>query len=590
MPPMTQDDLDRLRATPEGAGLSMDAALGVLYLEREFALPREEAIQRVSPSPAPHGIDGFHVDETLGNAWLFLFRWTESRTAFQAPLQQLIETGIAAASGADAPGVAPDQFLLRLRGRWLAGQGVIQRVFVHPVFKGDAAVLDRGLVYARLREELENQKHLLDAFFGRPVTLAFEFRSASDGSVGAQAHQRVTHAWPVTIDRSIVRLGPTGESMRVGFARLSDLREMYKGMGARFFEANIRSILAEDTPTNRSLWKAFERVLLTGETDPLSVAFDHNGVTLSAERADEKDGQLILTEPRLLNGAQTVATFDRFMTAFANDPRLAAKSKELGELAVLTKIITDARNEFILRVTLNNNRQNPVKPWNLHANDLIQLELQDKFREEVNLYYERQERAFAALDDEGEEGTPEPALKDRKAIELVRLARTFLAADGDVSQLGRLTEVFESDSLYATVFAPRRLTTDARRIVLCYKIQYRLARVIREILERGENKYAWIGKARNAVWALLTQAVLNDPKLTDHEASWGTSLAVEPGFTDHLTSLASTRVRIVIGGIVEERHALDVAKGSFGFLRTNALLDACLARAKDRFGWSRRTI
>ena len=28
------------------------------------------------------------------------------------------------------------------------------------------------------------------------------------------------------------------------------------------------------------------------------------------------------------------------------------------------------------RVTINNNRQNPVEPWNLHANDDIQLELQ----------------------------------------------------------------------------------------------------------------------------------------------------------------------------------------------------------------------
>ncbi len=589
MPPIGQDDLDRLRATPEGAGLTPDAAFGVLYLEHEFGLSREDALQRVSPAPAPHGIDGFHVDEGLRNAWLFVFRWTDARTVFQAPLQQLADSGLAAAAGADAPGLAPDQFLLRLRGRWLAAQGVVDRVFVHPVFHGEAAALERSLAYGRLREDLENRKHLLDAFFGRPVTLAFEFRSAADGGVAGQAHRRVTQVHPVTLARPLTRLGPRGETLRIGFVRLTEMQAMFEAMGTRFFESNIRSILAEDTPTNRSLQRAFERVLLTGETDPLSVAFDHNGVTLSAERADEQAGVLRLTEPRLLNGAQTVATFAAFMAAHAGDPRLAARSDALAELCVLTKIITDAGAEFVQRVTLNNNRQNPVKPWNLHANDLIQLELQDKFREELGVYYERQERAFAALEEDDEEDVAVPAA-DRRALELVKLARTYLVADGDLAQLGRLTEVFERDDLYATVFAPRRLATDARHVVLCYKIQFRLARVLREIQERGEHKYAWIGRARNAVWALLAQGLLNDPGLADHAAAWGTRLTPEPGFTDHLASLASTRVRPLLGGVVEERHAAEIAGGKFGFLKTNALLDACLVKAKDRFGWTRRSL
>lgn len=590
MPPIGQDEIDRLRAAPEGAGLTLDAALGVLYLEREFALSRDEALRCVAVAATPHGVDGFHVDEALRNAWLFTFRWTPARTAFHVPLQQLIDTGLAAVCGADAPGLVPDQFLLRLRGLLLASQGVIDRVFIHPVFAGDAAALDRSLVCARLREEIENQKHVLDAFFGRPVTMAFEFRSAVDRSIGAQAHQRVTHAYPVTIDRPLVRHGPRGETMRVGFVPLADLHAMFKAMGPRFFEANIRSILAEDTPTNRSLHRAFEEVLLTGTTDPLALGFDHNGVTLSAERAEEKDGRLILTEPRLLNGAQTIATWDRFMAARAADPRLTANPKALDELRLLTKIITDAGSAFLLRVTLNNNRQNPVKPWNLHANDLVQLELQDKFREELGLYYERQERAFAALEEDDADADPVPGMKDRHAIELVKLARTFLVADGDLAQLGRLTEVFERDDLYATVFARRRLATDARKIVLCYKTQSRLPRVLREIHERGAHKYAWIGKARNAVWALLCQGLLNDPDLETHATAWGVKLAPEPGFTDHLVALGSSKVRLLLGGIVEERHALDIANGKFGFLRTNALLDACLARAKDRFGWTRRAV
>ena len=67
------------------------------------------------------------------------------------------------------------------------------------------------------------------------------------------------------------------------------------------------------------------------------------------------------------------------------------------DIRVMCRIITNASPEFVTTVTINNNRQNPVEPWNLHANDLIQLELQDKFRDDLGIYYERQEEAFANL-------------------------------------------------------------------------------------------------------------------------------------------------------------------------------------------------
>jgi hypothetical protein len=66
-------------------------------------------------------------------------------------------------------------------------------------------------------------------------------------------------------------------------------------------------------------------------------------------------------------------------------------------------------------VTVNNNRQNPVEPWNLRANDLIQLELQDKFRADLQMYYERQENAFDQLsaDDLSEYGITEDSRQSK---------------------------------------------------------------------------------------------------------------------------------------------------------------------------------
>ena len=76
---------------------------------------------------------------------------------------------------------------------------------------------------------------------------------------------------------------------------------------------------------------------------------------------------------------------------------------------------------------------------------MIQLELQDKFQEEMNLYYERQENAFAGMSDEELE---EAGLQPGRAIELLRLAQTFLVSDGDINNLSHMREVFESENVY----------------------------------------------------------------------------------------------------------------------------------------------
>jgi hypothetical protein len=589
MPDITLKDLEAAHAELASAhGGAPADYLGLVYLERTFALPRDAAAKQVTVVPNDYGINGFHADPAFGNLYLFRFEWGEKPGCFLVPFQMLVEGGMDRVFGADPPGIPPDPFLVQLRSRLLESQGAIQRVFVHLVFNGDPEAAERRAVYGRLREELENKKYLLDRFFGHPVTLVFQFRSAAGEQLGAPAHQKVTHVYPVRLDRSLEQHGPAGEVMRIGFARLVDVHAMYKGMGARFLETNIRALLSGETATNRSLAAALDRIVLKGERDPLVFAFDHNGVTLCAEKAEAASGGLTLTEPRLLNGAQTLATFDRFLAQHAEDARLKERRAALEELAVLCKVITDAGSDFVLNVTLNNNRQNPVKPWNLHANDLIQLELQDKFLEELGVYYERQERAFAALSEDALEAME---VKESKAVELLRLAQTFLASDGDLEQMSRLQEVFEDETAYREVFHPKRLRADARAILLCYKIHLRLPRLIREIQERGEKKWAYLRRARNLVWALLAQAVLNEPDLDGLKDRYGRRLGMEPGFTELLARLASTRVRLAIAAAVEEGPwAAALVEERYGFLRTNAVYEACFKVARERWSWTRKTL
>src|SRR6185369_9318414 len=151
---------------------------------------------------------------------------------------------------------------------------------------------------------LEAKKYLIDQFFGRPVPMVFQFLSAQGKKLGAIAHQRVTHRYPLHVDKTLERSGPLGESMRIGFVKLMDLHAMFKEMNYRFFERNIRASLSEDAPTNKSLYEALERLVLQEAADPSVFSFDHNGVTLYAEKIDSEKDRFVLTEPRLLNGAQ----------------------------------------------------------------------------------------------------------------------------------------------------------------------------------------------------------------------------------------------------------------------------------------------
>jgi hypothetical protein len=343
-----------------------------------------------------------------------------------------------------APAPGQDRFLRQLQSGLVENEGAIDRVCVHLVFIGDPAEAERSQALDKLQEDLENKRYLIDQRFGRLVTMVREFRPARTRRVGPTTDLRRTHTYPVQLGDTARRIGPQGETMTLGSIRLVDLGAMHREMGQRFFERNIRAALPEDEVVNRSIHQSLRPIAIEGREDARVFAFNHNGVTLSAEALSEEDARFQIAEPRLLNGARTVTTFARFLKASEGDQRLAEHRKALESIRVMCRIITEAQPAFVTAVTINNNRQNPVDPWHLHANDMIQLELQDKLRTELGVYYERQERAFENLC--GEE-LEEQGIREHKAVELSKLARTFLVIEGEIHKLARFREVFEDDQI-----------------------------------------------------------------------------------------------------------------------------------------------
>jgi hypothetical protein len=247
---------------------------GLLYLEQEFGLERDRALSQVAFGGNDYGVDGFHFDREKRNLYLFQFKWSESHAQFKQSFNRLIDAGMERIFGAGNQDQHLNQLLQQLKSCLIENEAVIDRVCIHFVFAGDPAEAERSQVLDKLREDLENKKYLIDQRFGRPVTLVIEFRSARTRKVGSTSHLRKTHTYPISLDETVTRAGPNGESMTIGFIRAVDLCTMYREMGERFFERNIRAALPEDKAVNRSIQQSIRRIVLDGKDDPRVFAFN----------------------------------------------------------------------------------------------------------------------------------------------------------------------------------------------------------------------------------------------------------------------------------------------------------------------------
>ncbi|MBL7963201.1 MAG: AIPR family protein [Flavobacteriales bacterium] len=551
----------------------------LLYLEDVLHVPRDKASQQVCFGPHDHGIDAYHLDTKKKSLMLFVFRHSRQHETFRTGYDQLLGGGLEQLFG---DGTGADEFLRMLRRRIQAERFGIDRVQFQFVFLGDPAEAERSTVLDKLREDLENKQHLINAYFGgRPVTMVVVYRSTSGRSSEAREHR--TRQFSLDLGTVLDATGPEGEAMHVGFMRLWDLHQMHKAMGDRFFERNIRYGMPDTSPANRAMEKAFRQMLLDGTQDSSRFLFDHNGVTFSCEKFEGNgDGTVTILEPRLLNGAQTITTIGRFLERHEDHAEINRMKDRLKKVRVLAKVVSEARDAFVVSVTINNNRQTPIQPWNLRANDLIQLQLQDQFRK-LGIFYERQERSFEGHTPEELE---ELGIVESKAIGLLKLAMTFLASEGEIDKMRSMRTAFEDDKTYELMFHPGRLNVDARRIVLCYKVQERLARITREIVEKGQHKYAFLPKARLLLFALMAQAVLNDDHAEKLADAHGHDMVMSADYAKLLYELASTRCRPILSELIAlPQYADKVAQERFDFLRTAAAFKHAMKIGADRYGW-----
>ncbi|WP_437650427.1 AIPR family protein [Sorangium sp. So ce362] len=559
----------------------------LLYIAEEVGKPVVDIAHQVAFGNNDFGIDAYHFDRERRNLYLYQFKWSEDYQLFKGSLARLAVAGMDRIFGNPHQVHEQNEMLLQLKMCLHENQAIVDRVLIYFIFNGDPEKAEGSAVLTAMREDLEKKKYLVDSYFsGRDVTLSFQFLS---NETRKKRHQIIkkTHRYTISFPSSVEAHADDGQLMHVGFVSLLDLHAMHMDMGQRLFEKNIRAGLEGERPVNRAIRAALERIV-KGDALPSEFIFNHNGVALYAERFEPDGGRATITEPRVLNGAQTITSITRFFEENEKNRLLDQHRDRLGLVRVLAKVVSRCDEDFVAAVTINTNRQNPVEPWNLRASDRIQLEFQDRFRDELGIFYERQENAFDALTDED---LHVMGVDQYKAIKIRPLAQTFLAAQGEIDRMSRLRDVFEQEQMYRAAFKESYLRTDARRILLAYKIHFRLSRIIREIVEKGAAKYAYVGRARNLVWALLIQAMLNDSKIDRLIENYGTRLVAEADFLEHLKTLASTRVRLILSeAFKEQRYQELIAEEKYSFLRTKATFQRCMEAADDKYGWKKQPL
>jgi hypothetical protein len=358
---------------------------------------------------------------------------------------------------------------------------------------------------------------------------------------------------------------------------------MYSDLGERFFEKNIRSGLDEGGMTNDHIKASLRRISL-GEEPFENFTLYHNGITLTAQRLESDGNRLRMVEPRVLNGAQTVKTLKQFVEEQGGTETALSLQRTMSGTKVMTRMIKSNDNDFLKRVTINNNRQNPIMPWNLRANDLIQVGFEESFAK-LGIYYERRENAYKNLTDDDLDFVG----VEKGVIEIRKFAQTLLAMQGQIDRIFEMKEVFENETWYSDTFKERYLDVDPRKFVLLYKIQFRLPTVIREIKNAGNDKYGYTSKAKNLLWCLSISGLLNDSNFNRYVERYGNSVGIEVGISEFLKTLTKSKLRVILNETFEKKkkYRSNIEEGKLSFLSSKALLKDCMETAKARFGWEK---
>ena len=289
------------------------------------------------------------------------------------------------------------------------------------------------------------------------------------------------------------------------FAKVIDfINYMKKDPYDLLFARNIRLDLGNTEPN--------ENIKNTFKDFPEEFAFSNNGITLICEEIipDLPGQELKILNPRVVNGSQTLHSV-RYIDKPSINARVMLRIIKVGKMNPDT-IDDDAikRKEIIHKISIRSNLQNPIKKWNLVANDDFQNSLKRYFRSK-NLFYETRKGEWKARKLE----LKQVNIKNGPFItRLTQLIASFYYNDKDLGPAlayGKLNELFDEDNKYDKI--TKIQVNDVYKIFL-------LGEIIKETLKYLK-KYQYINEIKDyiflSLFALFIKLIKDHLKLWEKE-------------------------------------------------------------------------
>ncbi|MEW6035975.1 MAG: AIPR family protein [Candidatus Micrarchaeota archaeon] len=191
-------------------------------------------------------------------------------------------------------------------------------------------------------------------------------------------HGHTPELGEVELDFENIVEGPGVPKSYIVNIRAEVLRKAYLKWKEKLFSRNVRIFYGTSKKANTAM-------KLTLNKEPKNFWYFNNGVTILSEKATKNASKIILKNPQIINGCQTVSTIGELAPNIVQDALIFAKIIEIGDELI--------NQNFIDTIIEANNRQTPVDERILKSNHPLQVRLQRKL-EDLGYYFERKEGQY----------------------------------------------------------------------------------------------------------------------------------------------------------------------------------------------------
>jgi len=443
------------------------------YLHQAYRISEIEAQNQSSEQSADEGgvrgydfgLDAFYLDRSESKTKLVVIqaKYSESLSYISKGFKDLerclpqIQNQLAAV-GSDVP--IQNKVLVNLRSALNRLDPEARKALDIELLVIHLCDADHEIIGSRTREARESLKEAAQESFPDRVCV---IKDIGPREMGPQQEIAVSSPWiPLTLNSPAlppVKVGSAEMYYGVGF--LSELVDLYLQRRDALFSKNVRYFIKDKKNTEKGaagkMKQTLRQICIESDLDPEIFALYHNGVTVFAHDIEPTESVIRVREPYVLNGCQTIKNAYLYLYNPRNRNRISEDKWK--RILVPLRILCTKDDDLTRSVTINNNRQNAISYAALRANDPVQIQLEERFKK-ARIFYERQEGAYASLEDSNPEIIEEEYANTRgKLVNIVDLARSIAAAAGEIYYAKHPSDLFEIDAAYNRVFSGKRLAS-----------------------------------------------------------------------------------------------------------------------------------